>query len=145
MKNLLIRVTATILLVVPAAYGQTTKVVIRDLKGEVTVRRDARGIPYIEAKADSDLYFAQGFVTASDRLWQMDLLRRVGLGETAEIFGKASLEQDKHWRRYGFSQIAEESIKYYSPEMRGVLENYARGVNALIATLDDASTPIEFK
>src|SRR6187455_3182876 len=84
------------------------------LKDKVTVRRDARWIPYIEAKNDADLYFAQGYTTASDRLWQMDLLRRVVRGETAEIFGKASLEQDKHWRRYGFSQIAEESIKYYS-------------------------------
>src|SRR5437870_4412333 len=74
------------------------------LKDKVTVRRDARWIPYIEAKNDADLYFAQGYITASDRLWQMDLLRRVVRGETAEIFGKASLEQDKHWRRYGFSQ-----------------------------------------
>ncbi|MFL6469043.1 MAG: penicillin acylase family protein [Pyrinomonadaceae bacterium] len=115
------------------------------LKDKVTVRRDARSIPYIEAKTDADLYFAQGYVTASDRLWQMDLLRRVVRGETAEIFGKAALEQDKRWRKYGFSQIAEDSIKFYTPEMQGVLADYARGVNAFIATLDEASTPIEFK
>jgi penicillin amidase len=109
------------------------------------LRRDTRWIPYIEAKNDADLYFAQGYITASDRLWQMDLLRRVVRGETAEIFGKQVLNRTSIGERYGFSQIAEEGIKYYSPDMRSVLESYAAGVNAFIATLDDASTPIEFK
>ena len=123
----------------------TTEVVVPGLKGKVTVRRDARSIPYIEAANDSDLYFVQGYVTASDRLWQMDLLRRVVRGETAEIFGKTTLEQDKRWRRYGFSQIVEDGLKYYKPEMRAVLDDYARGVNAYIASLTDATTPVEFK
>ena len=57
------------------------------LKEKVTVRRDERGIPYIEAANESDLYFAQGYVTASDRLWEMDLLRRTARGELSEIFG----------------------------------------------------------
>ena len=63
------------------------KTILTGLKNEVSVRRDDRGIPYIEAKNDADLYFAQGYVTASDRLWQMDLMRRLARGETAEIFG----------------------------------------------------------
>ncbi|PYS91712.1 MAG: penicillin amidase, partial [Acidobacteria bacterium] len=144
-KSLLVLFTLLLFVFTVPAQRDPGEISLAGLKDKVTVRRDGRWIPYIEAKNDADLYFAQGYITASDRLWQMDLLRRVVRGETAEIFGKASLEQDKHWRKYGFSQIAEESIKYYSPEMRGVLENYARGVNALIATLDDASTPIEFK
>src|SRR6185295_6640153 len=109
MKNILIRIAVAIVLV-PVLYGQASKVVVPDLKGEVTVRRDGRGIPYIEAKSDGDLYFAQGYVTASDRLWQMDLLRRLALGETAEIFGNSVLEEDKRWRRYNFAKVAEESV-----------------------------------
>jgi penicillin amidase len=115
------------------------------LRDKVTVRRDGRSIPYIEAANDSDLYFVQGYVTASDRLWQMDLLRRVVRGETAEIFGKTTLEQDKRWRRYGFSRIVEDSLKNYRPEVRTVLDDYARGVNAYISSLTDANLPIEFK
>ena len=128
-------------------YSQNTsiEVTLPGLKDKVTVRRDARSIPYIEAANDADLYFVQGYVTANDRLWQMDLLRRVVRGETAEIFGKTTLEQDKRWRRYGFSQIVEESLRYYKPEMRAVLYDYARGVNAYIASLTDSTTPIEFK
>ena len=118
---------------------------VSGLQEEVIVRRDARSIPYIEAKNDADLYFAQGFVTASDRLWQMDLLRRVARGELAEIFGKQVLEEDKMWRKYGFSQIAEESLPSLNPQLRTALENYSRGVNAYIATLNKENLPIEFQ
>ena len=118
---------------------------LSDLSSDVTVRRDMRSIPYIEAANDNDLYFAQGFTTASDRLWQMDLLRRVALGETAEIFGKQTLEEDKRWRRFGFRAIADENVQYLSPELRAALESYSRGVNAYIATLDEKSLPIEFR
>src|SRR5215218_8435996 len=92
----------TLLLLASAVSAQRTppEVTLNGLKESVTVRRDSRSIPYIEAKNDPDLYFAQGYITASDRLWQMDLLRRVVRGETAEIFGKTTLEQDKYWRRY---------------------------------------------
>ena len=62
----------------------TTELKINGLKEKVFVRRDYRGIPYIEARNEADLYFAQGFVTAQDRLWQMDLYRRVARGETAD-------------------------------------------------------------
>lgn len=118
---------------------------LEDVKESAIIRRDGRGIPYIEAKNDADLYFAQGFATASDRLWQMDLYRRVARGETAEIFGKAALEGDKRWRKFGFAKIAEESLTVLSHDLKNALENYARGVNAYIATLDDKTLPVEFK
>ena len=129
------------------AFGQITprQTTVPGLKEEVTVRRDGRAIPYIEAKTDADLYFAQGWVTASDRLWQMDLMRRLARGETAEIFGTATLEEDKRWRRFGFAEIAEQNLGQLTPELRAALENYARGVNAYIATLDDKSLPVEFR
>jgi penicillin amidase len=118
---------------------------VTGLKENVTVRRDDRGIPYIEAKSEADLYFAQGFVMAEDRLWQMDLLRRVAGGETAEIFGASVLEEDQRWRKFGFAKIAADSLPLMQREVRAALENYARGVNAFIASLDEQTLPIEFK
>ena len=130
-----------------ACFAQmpTQTLSVAGLKDKVTVRRDIRAIPYIEANSDADLYFAQGYVTASDRLWQMDLYRRVARGETAELFGKIALEEDKRWRRFGFSQIVEEAFKDFSSDYKAILDNYARGVNAYIATLDEKTLPIEFQ
>ena len=125
--------------------AQESSSVLAGLKATVTVRRDDRSIPYIEAKNEPDLYFVQGYVTAGDRLWQMDLLRRVARGETAEILGKPALEEDKRWRRFGFTRIAEDSLAYLSPELRTALDSYARGVNAYVATLDDKTLPVEFR
>ncbi len=129
------------------AYSQASTEIttLSGIKDNVSVKRDTRWIPYIEAATDHDLYFVQGYVTASDRLWQMDLFRRVARGETAEIFGKTTLEEDKRWRRFGFAKVAEESVKYLQPELRQALTDYARGVNAYIASLNDETMPIEFK
>ena len=88
------------------AQQDTKTISIAGLKDRVTIRRDERGIPYIEAKNDDDLYFAQGYVTASDRLWQMDLLRRNVRGELAEIFGAGALGEDKRHRTMGLTAVA---------------------------------------
>jgi penicillin amidase len=125
--------------------SQPTTVIVAGIKDSISVRRDSRSIPYIEAKTDEDVYFAQGYITASDRLWQMDLMRRVALGETAEIFGKQTLEEDKRWRKFGFAKIAENSIQYLSPELKIALDSYAKGVNAYIASLDEKTMPVEFR
>lgn len=145
MKKILFAIGTLIVLSGLPAAQDTTSVIKSGLKENVTVRRDARSIPYIDVKNEDDLYFVQGYVTASDRLWQMDLLRRVARGETAEIFGKATIEEDKRWRRFGFQKIADDSIGYLSPQLRAALDSYARGVNAYIASLDDKSLPIEFR
>src|SRR5688572_4531191 len=117
MKRILTASFATILLLCGAIYSQTT-ITVKGLSASVTVGRDGRSIPYIEAKTDADLYFAQGHVMASDRLWQMDLLRRLARGETAELFGQMTLEEDKRWRRFDFARIAEENLRYLSPGVR---------------------------
>ena len=65
------------------SLGQSAVLQLSGLQTKVTVRRDARSIPYIQANNDGDLYFTQGYVTAGDRLWQMDLMRRLARGETA--------------------------------------------------------------
>ncbi len=145
-KQNIYALVATAFLVLPIFLtGQTSSVRTSGLKSTVTVTRDARSILYIGAVNESDLYFAQGYVTASDWLWQMDLMRRVARGETAEIFGRATIEEDKRWRRFGFAQIAQESLQYLRPELRAALDSYAAGVNAYIATLDEKSLPAEFR
>jgi penicillin G amidase len=118
---------------------------ISGLRDQVTVRRDERGIPYIEAKNDEDLYFAQGFVTASDRLWQMDLFRRNARGELAEIFGNTVLEDDKRHRTLGYAHVVEAEIAQATPQVKAILAAYANGVNAYITSLDAKSLPAEFQ
>src|SRR2546427_2201146 len=99
------------------------------LRDRVTVRRDERGIPYIEATNDADLYFAQGYVTASDRLWQMDLLRRTVRGELSEIFGQATLGQDKIHRAFGFAGILADTATHLPANLSVATKAYADGVN----------------
>jgi penicillin amidase len=130
-----------------AAAAQTNSQTQRlaGLRSSVTVRRDERGIPYIEAANEADLYFAQGYVTASERLWQMELGRRNARGELAEILGRDALEEDKRHRTYGFAQVVEAEIAQAPPQARAQLESYAQGVNALISSLDEKSLPPEFR
>lgn len=132
-----------------AASSQSTSIAIPGLRDRVTVRRDERGIPYVEAKNDEDLYFAQGYATASDRLWQMDFARRTARGDLAEILtagpNNIALEQDKQHRRLGFAQVAEAEVAQASPQSRALLDAYARGVNAYISSLDAKSLPPEFQ
>jgi penicillin amidase len=128
-------------------YGQqavSNTIQISGLRDRVIVRRDERGIPYIEAKNDDDLYFAQGYVMASDRLWQMDLLRRNVRGELAEILGTAALAQDQRHRTMGFARVVDDTAGKMAPPMRAVLEAYAKGVNAYIATRTPQNLPPEF-
>jgi penicillin amidase len=148
MNKIIMRPLPFILLLASMVFAQqmpSSSLTVAGLKQEVTVRRDDRGIPYIQASSDADLYFAQGYITAGDRLWQMDLMRRLARGETAEIFGGGTLEEDKRWRRFGFSQIAEASLAELSPALRAALNDYARGVNAYIAMLDEKTMPVEFR
>lgn len=115
------------------------------LRGEVLVRRDERGIPYIEAGCEEDLYFAQGYATAQDRLWQMDFLRRTARGELSEVLGPAALEQDKLRRTFGFARLAEALHARASERASAALEAYARGVNAFMEGLGPGRLPVEFQ
>jgi penicillin amidase len=129
------------------AQTASRTVTLQGLRDRVTVRRDERGIPYIEATNDADLYFAQGYVTASDRLWQMDLMRRTARGQLAEILGagpnNAALEQDKQHRTLGFAQEIDAELAHASAQSRAMLDAYAQGVNAYLNSLDAKSLPPE--
>ena len=81
------------------------------LSAPVTVRRDAHGVPYIEAATQDDLFSAQGYVTAQDRLWQMDLYRRNANGELAEILGPSLVKHDIAQRVFGFRQCGASHLR----------------------------------
>ena len=131
------------------ALPQAEQLQVAGLREQTTIIRDERGIPYIQARNDYDLYFAQGYATAADRLWQMDFLRRTARGELAEVLGAGpnnlALEQDKLNRTLGFAQVADKEAAQASTEEREILEAYAKGVNAYVDALDDKSLPPEFQ
>ena len=118
-------------------------VAIGGLKDGVIVDRDGWGRPWIRAKSLQDVVTAQGYVMAQDRLWQMDLLRRAAGGDLSEIFGDVGLAYDRENRTLGMRQAAERAAADASPEIRGLLEDYARGVNDNIAERG-GKLPIEF-
>jgi len=114
------------------------------LSAPVTVRRDAHGVPHIEAATQDDLFIAQGYVTAQDRLWQMDASRRNANGELAEVLGSSLLKHDKAQRVQQFRLTARRVYANLPAADRTRLDDYARGVNLFITQHHD-SLPAEFR
>jgi len=114
------------------------------LSAPVTVRRDAHGVPHIQAATQDDLFVAQGYVTAQDRLWQMDAYRRNANGELAEIMGPSLVEHDKAQRVLQFRNTAQRVYTNLPAADRTRLDDYARGVNIYIEEHRD-SLPAEFR
>lgn len=104
-------------------------------KAPVTVLRDARGVPHVYAESLDDLLFAQGYLTAEERFWQMDGLRRTARGELAEVLGRRFLEMDKDNRTLGLGDAADRAFEQLDSEGRTQLETYAAGVNAYLETI----------
>ena len=117
---------------------------VSGLSAPVTVTRDAHGVPTIEAATLEDLFFTQGYVTAQDRMWQMDVMRRYASGELSEILGPETLKLDREQRILGLRAAAKKSIEMTTTRDRSYFEAYARGVNAYIGTHGDR-LPIEFR
>ena len=105
---------------------------VKGLSAAVKVTRDIHGVPMIEAATLEDLFLAQGYVTAQDRLWQMDVMRRFGAGELSEILGEDTLKIDREQRILGLRAAAKKSLGMASPRDRSYFDAYARGVNAFI-------------
>jgi penicillin amidase len=114
-----------------------------DVAAEVSIHRDANGIPHIHAKTDRDLFFGYGWAMAEDRLFQLDWLRRKGLGRLSEIIGTDGLESDTVARTVGLNRIAAAEWKRLPGEVRQLLEAFSDGVNAVIADCGD-NLPVEF-
>ncbi len=117
---------------------------IGGLSAGVKVTRDAHGVPTIEASTLEDLFFAQGYVTAQDRLWQMDIMRRFGAGELSEILGEVALKIDREQRVLGLRAAAQKNLLTASARDRAYFDAYARGVNAYIESHQD-KLPVEFR
>jgi penicillin amidase len=119
-------------------------IAVPGISSTVRVVRDEHGVPTIEAESLEDLFFAQGYVTAQDRLWQMDIMRRAAAGELSEVIGEDTLEIDRQQRILGLRQAAESSEKNIPSKERPYFEAYARGVNAFIVTHHDRLS-LEFR
>ncbi|MBN2553360.1 MAG: penicillin acylase family protein [Spirochaetales bacterium] len=125
----------------PRTRGRTT---LEGLGAPVEIFRDRYGVPHIYARAAKDLFFAQGYVHAQDRFWQMEFWRRLGAGRLSELFGKDLLETDKFLRTMGFYEAAEQQYEGYDAETREYLEAYADGVNAYILNRRPCRLGLEF-
>jgi penicillin G amidase len=112
------------------------------LQESVTVRRDRWGIPHISAANRHDLFLVQGFVHAQDRLWQMELNRRVATGRLSELFGRLALDTDRLVRTLGFRRLAQPTWEQLSEQTQADLTAYTAGVNAFLGRA--AQLPIEF-
>src|SRR5262245_48554152 len=102
------------------------------LVSPVRIDRDAYGIPHIHAKTDTDLFFGFGYAMASDRLFQMDYLRRKGRGRLSEVLGPSALELDRLARTVGLERIATAEYETLSGEIQSLLEAFSAGINAWI-------------
>ncbi len=111
----------------------------------VTVTTDESGVPHIKANNLKDLYMAQGYVQAQNRLFQMELARRQASGTLSEIVGKATISSDKYFRTLGLRRAAEKSYEIYDEEAKNVLDWFSDGVNVYIEeAIRNGSLPIEF-
>ena len=109
----------------------------------VEILRDAYGIPHIFAASLDDAHFALGFVHAQDRLWQMEMNRRIAAGRLAEILGPGALESDRFMRTLGVRRVgAKPTSQHYDAETRRLLDAYAAGVNAFLADAAGAAAGI---
>lgn len=117
------------------------------LQGKVQVIFDDRNVPHIFAENDHDLYFTQGYLTASDRLWQMELQTHAAAGRLSEIIGDRTLDFDLEQRRIGMVWSAERAIAevWQDSLSKAVIEAYTDGVNAYISTLDQRTLPLEYR
>jgi len=113
------------------------------LQHEVFVDRDQWGVPHIRAASLEDLAEAQGYVMAQDRLWQMDLLRRVARGQLSEVVGPATLPTDRQFRTLGLGRAADRDATTLEPQAQKIMAAYARGVNQFIEQ-HSGNLPLEF-
>ncbi|MFC2169086.1 penicillin acylase family protein [Acidobacteriota bacterium] len=102
----------------------------KGLIAEVQIITDNWGVPHIYAQNESDLFFACGYSHARDRMWQMELIRKMGLGRLSEILGKAALDRDKINRNLGLKEAAQKDFEKLSARMKSLLISYSKGVNS---------------
>lgn len=118
-----------------------------ELTAEVKIIYDSALVPHIYAQNEDDLYFAQGYITAKNRLWQMEFQTSASVGRISEIIGKAAIDFDRTQRRLGMVYAAKNSLAAMEaiPKAKAILDNYTKGINAYINALAYKDFPIEYK
>ncbi|MFL6288387.1 MAG: penicillin acylase family protein [Actinomycetes bacterium] len=130
---------------VQRSFPQTTgEVSLPGLDGPVEVLRDDLGVPTIEATTSHDLFYAQGYVHAQDRFWEMDVRRHITSGRLSEMFGESQVDTDKFVRTLGWRTVAEKELEILSPETMDALQAYADGVNAYLAGRSPTEVSLEY-
>ncbi len=119
------------------------EVSLSNIQKETNVYYDDYGIPHIYAESHMDAIIVLGYVQAQDRLWQMELMRRIAPGRLAELFGKDLIENDKFFASIGIDEYSEKSVTNLDPnsEASQLLKSYLKGINQFI---DEGPTPIEY-
>jgi penicillin amidase len=131
--------------VAPKSFPQIDgRITLTGLNGPVDVYRDKMGIPHIYATTQHDLFFAQGYVQAQDRFWQMDFWRHEGSGTLSEMFGKGQVETDAFLRTLGWRQVAEQEYTMLSPEAKAIADSFSDGVNAYINGRNPVELSLEY-
>ncbi|MGW8224328.1 MAG: penicillin acylase family protein [Anaerolineales bacterium] len=138
---LLILIPYNIIRSFPKTEGQ---IQVPGLDAPVDVYRDSYGVPQIYASTPHDLFFAQGYVHAQDRFWQMDFWRHLGSGRLSELLGESLLETDQFLRTLGFARVAQQELENFDPTSMAILESYSAGVNAYLEEHQGADLSLEY-
>ncbi len=120
------------------------RIEVAGLQQPVEVITDTWGVPHIYAANSADLFFAQGWVAASDRLWQMEMWRRAGEGRLAEVLGESAIERDRFARLLRYRGDMNAEWNSYAPDAKAIIQSFVNGVNAYIANAGDR-LPVEFQ
>jgi len=128
-------------------HNPNSKIALKGANDQIDIIFDDRMIPHVFAKNDHDVYYAQGYVTAMHRLWQMDFQTRFAAGRISEVVGEKAIEVDRYQRRMGMVYGAENSLKGMEedPKAKEMILAYTAGINAYIHSLSKANYPIEYK
>lgn len=130
--------------VAPKSFPQIEgEIPLEGLDGSVDIYRDSMGIPHIYASTQHDLFFAQGYVHAQDRFWQMDFWRHIGAGRIAEMF-PSEAETDMFLRTLGWTEIANQEYAALEPEFKAMVDSYTEGVNAYLKDHDKQALSLEY-
>ncbi len=142
---LLVAGLVAVVVVVRHPFPQTEgTVAVPGLDERTTVLRDERGIPQVYAATSHDLFYAQGYVQAQDRFFEMDVRRHTTAGRLSEMFGASTLDVDKTVRTMGWRRVAEQELSRLAPDTQSYLQAYSDGVNAYLHTHTPAEMSLEY-
>ncbi len=131
--------------VAPKSFPQIDgEIKVDGLNGTVDIYRDNMGIPHVYATTSHDLFFAQGYIHAQERFWQMDAWRHIGSGRLSEMFGSAQADTDAFLRTLGWRQTAEAEWEQLGPDSKAILQAYTDGVNAYLKDHSDTALSLEY-